>query len=139
MKSVIAYKSLGILHIEDKAKHRKICFSLFMVFQFNALCKLIFKFQESRPHNIFIDILLLICSILILFFSFKQIKNDVSNQLSKDTIKDYEFKPNRFEAYGQLIIHLNNGRKRIIILDNYLQLEIFSREIESLGIPKKNG
>ncbi|MCZ8296939.1 MAG: hypothetical protein O9297_06940 [Flavobacterium sp.] len=137
MKSVKAYKSLGILHIEDKAKQRKICFFLFMVFQFNALCKLIFKFQESRSHNIFIDILLFICGMLILFFTFKQVKNDVSNQISKDSIRDYEFKPNRFEVYGQLIIHLNNGRKRIIVIDNGLQLEVFSKEIESLGIPQK--
>ena len=137
MKSVIANKSLGILLIEDQAKINRNYLIIFYVIQLilftNHLVKIIEK-ERSFTLKLF---LLIFFFLIILVSIIYQLKKDVSNQLSKDTIRDYEFKPKRFDSCGQLIIHLNNGRKRIIIIDNGLQLEDFIKEIESLDIPQK--
>lgn len=137
MKSVIAHKSSDILQIEDQAKLNRnnliIFLTIQLLFSTNLLLKIIEKESSFTLKLFFMILFFLIILVSIIY----QLKKDVSKQLLKDTIRDYEFKPNRFEVYGQLIIHLNNGRKRIIVIDNGLQLEVFSKEIESLGIPQK--
>lgn len=137
MKSVIAYKSIGILQIKDEAKNNRVFFIIFILFLFFSIVKSILRIKEIPFEFSVSNFILILTCILFCVFVFKYYRYDFSTNLPIEVLQQYDIEFSRFDRYGKIILHLNNGKKRIIIIDNGLQLEVFSKEIESLGIPQK--
>jgi len=137
VKSVIAYKSIGILQIKDEAKNNRVFFIIFILFLFFSIVKSILRIKEIPFEFSVSNFILILTCILFCVFVFKYYRYDFSTNLPIEVLQQYDIEFSRFDRYGKIILHLNNGKKRIIIIDNGLQLEVFSKEIESLGIPQK--
>jgi hypothetical protein len=136
MNILIAHKKENILEIVDNAKKKKNLYFLL------ALVYLIHFFSSyesifSKPFNLvtIISITFLAFIFILLVKSFY--KRDYSNLLQACNINYYKYKKSKFGLSKNIVLYLNNGKKRIVLIENNYQLELFRQVLNQLNIEKK--
>ncbi|WP_445715406.1 hypothetical protein [Flavobacterium sp.] len=127
-------KEQNTLEIKDEGKQQKNGLILILVINFlNAIINSLRLFKEefSFMHGIWISLGILT---IIMLFDFR--KRDFSDSISINSILNYKHKKNFLDSTGQLVLHLNNKKRRTINIVSKKQIDEFEILFQELNIPK---
>jgi len=124
-----------MLEIVDNTKKIK---DMYFFFALVFLLHILNSFENlfSKPLN-FITIISIAALAFLFSVVFKSVyKRDYSNLLYTYIINNYKYEKSKLGISKKIILYLNNGKRRIIIIENNYQLELFEQVLTKLNIPK---